>query len=388
MITLLLILSLALTPTIHARIRGGSAWTRVGPHNIFNAYNDGGKGKLPMGEGGTLAGASSLATSPNIIYAGGQNNGVSSGIIKTIDGGKTWTRQSNGIWDTRILGVWVHPDDTTGNHVFTGTHSGIYESKDGAESWTLREETSKWGNVMSFREGLIQGKQYILANCGNGGIGTMPRGGGTWQYIKAPGPIAPNGHLSVVINPDQTTEVFTCIGNWGGGKLYYAKVNTPTSATWVGPLGSSTETYDCANAAVDPNDRDHFLFSKAGEYKAWESNDGGKTAHEFTNHDTGVYFVMIDQKGWLYTATQAGAFVSMNKGVKWSAYHVFMERPDGSIVDRVPHDYQMIEPNFRGNGIAFPSDQGLHIVNGTELNLTSAVGDKTQYDSLSDDCSK
>ena len=30
-----------------------------------------------MGEAGTLAGASSLATSPDVIYAGGQNNGVS-----------------------------------------------------------------------------------------------------------------------------------------------------------------------------------------------------------------------------------------------------------------------------------------------------------------------
>jgi len=46
-------------------------------------------------------------------------------------------------------------------------------------------------------------------------------------------------------------------------------------------------------------------------------------------------------------------------------------------VDRVPHDYQNIEPNFRGTGVAFPSDQGLHIVNGTSLNLTSAVGDMT-----------
>ena len=135
------------------------------------------------------------------------------------------------------------------------------------------------------------------------------------------------------------------------------------------------QPYDCANAAVDPNNRDHFLFSKAGEYKAWVSKDGGKTAHEYTNHNTGVYFVMIDQKGWLYTATQAGAFVSMNDGKNWSAYHVFMERRDGSIVDRVPHDYQNIVPMFRGSGIAFPSDQGLHIVNGSELNLTSAVGD-------------
>ena len=29
---------------------------------------------------------------------------------------------------------------------------------------------------------------------------------------------------------------------------------------------------------------------------------------EFTNHDTGVFFVMIDKQGWYYTATQAGAF--------------------------------------------------------------------------------
>ena len=40
---------------------------------------------------------------------------------------------------------------------------------------------------------------------------------------------------------------------------------------------------------VDPNDRDHFLFSKAGEYKAWVSKDGGKTAVEYTDHNTGVY---------------------------------------------------------------------------------------------------
>ena len=427
-----------------------------------------------MGEGGTLAGASSLASAPDVIYAGGQNNGVSSGIIKTVDGGRHWARKSNGIWDTRILGVWIHPDDPTANHVFTGTHSGIYETTDGAETWKLRDETAGWGLVMSFREGYIGGQPYILAN-GNGFIATMPRGGGDWKKIDAPGPIAPNAHLSVVVNPNKVTEVLTCIGGWGGGKLWYASVDTPTNATWTGPLKAEDQTiptwelftgqsqiwgkcssptscnagiedlgvfgslqecqtavnattklkvssytyqhnisqlgafaghcyvmdstvgwgpqpqanvdsgrapgvfpgqdYDCANAAVDPNDRNHFMFSKAGEYKAWASTDGGKTAHEFTNHNTGVYFVMIDRKGWLYTATQAGAFVSMDKGNNWEAYHVFMVTPEGRVIDRVPHDYQNIEPDFRGTGIAFPSDQGLHIVNGSQLNLTSAVGD-------------
>ena len=63
------------------------------------------------GEAGTLASAASPAANPSLIYAGGQNNGASSGVLKTVDGGVHWTRNSKGIWDTRILGVWIHPDD-------------------------------------------------------------------------------------------------------------------------------------------------------------------------------------------------------------------------------------------------------------------------------------
>ena len=91
-------------------LAGGTTWDRIGPWNIFDD-------KDGKGESGTVACAASPAGNPNVIYAGGQNNGVSSGVIKTIDGGKHWTRNSKGLWDTRILGVWVHPDDAQGNHV-------------------------------------------------------------------------------------------------------------------------------------------------------------------------------------------------------------------------------------------------------------------------------
>ena len=139
----------------------GADWARIGPWNIFDDQN----GK---GEAGTLACAASPAKNPDLIYAGGQNNGVSSGIIKTVDGGKHWTRNSKGLWDTRILGVWLHPDAPTGSHVFAGTHSGVYESTDGAASWTLCKETAAWGFVTSFRAGLIGGEPYLLANSEHG----------------------------------------------------------------------------------------------------------------------------------------------------------------------------------------------------------------------------
>ena len=95
---------------------------------------------------------------------------------------------------------------------------------------------------MSFREGDINGRRFILANAASGYLLTMPRAGGAWQRIKAPGGIASNAHLSVAAHGD-TTEVLTCIGGWGGGQLYYARLTSPTNATWRGPLMLPNATY-------------------------------------------------------------------------------------------------------------------------------------------------
>ena len=61
--------------------------------------------------------------------------------------------------------------------------------------------------------------------------------------IAAPGGIAPNAYLSVVTDPaKQKTELLTCIGGWGGGKLYYGAIDSPTKITWDGPLNLSDTT--------------------------------------------------------------------------------------------------------------------------------------------------
>ena len=146
-----------------------------------------------------------------------------------------------------------------------------------------------------------------------------------------------------------------------------------------------------------------FLLSKwqtrpwLGEYKAWHSEDGGKTVKEYTDHNTGVYFVSIDHKGWMYTATQAGAFVTEDKGATWFPLHVMIssntncrekagpcepsEPNCGGQCDRVPHDYQNIVPDFRGDGIAFPSDQGLHVLD--RLSPTSPTNSSSNHTLIS-----
>ena len=162
----------------------GTPWEHVGPWNIYGGTNP--TVSAGMGESGTLATAASLATVPDLIYAGGQNNGASSGVLKTIDGGIHWTRQSKGLWDTRVLAVWLHPDDPKGGHVFAGTHTGIYESKDFAESWQLANETATWGAVQWFKQAVIASKDYIVANA-DANLLTRPLvSNGPWQKVGFP----------------------------------------------------------------------------------------------------------------------------------------------------------------------------------------------------------
>jgi ligand-binding sensor domain-containing protein len=134
----------------------------------------------------------------------------------------------------------------------------------------------------------------------------------------------------------------------------------------------------------------HFNVAHAAVVVCWtgarrglQSYDAGKTVSLIVNATASAYFVMIDAKGWYFTATQSGAFVSSDRGATWNALHVIIQPVVGPLIDRVPHDYQRIVPDFRGDGIAFPSDQGLHILNRSSFQLISAVGDMKNAIALS-----
>ena len=228
-----------LTPTLASP---AVVWEHVGPWNIYGGTNP--KVSAGMGESGTLATAASLAAVPDLIYAGGQNNGASSGVLKTIDGGIHWTRQSKGLWDTRVLALWLHPDDPKGGHVFAGTHTGIYESKDFAESWQLANETASWGGVQWFKQVVVDGKDYIVANA-NSDLITRPLDGASpWQKAEQ-AKDAPGSYrgLSVVTTAGKS-EVFTCANQRGQpAGLFFGAIDSPTSVTWDGPLEEPEVTF-------------------------------------------------------------------------------------------------------------------------------------------------
>ena len=91
-----------------------SAWAHIGPRALGDDIPQ--SSPHPFGgEAGTLEDAASPLMDPNVIYTGGSNNGAASGVLKTTDMGKTWAVASNGLYDTRIHGLFVFPN--TVNHV-------------------------------------------------------------------------------------------------------------------------------------------------------------------------------------------------------------------------------------------------------------------------------
>lgn len=223
-------------------------------------------------------------------------------------------------------------------------------------------ETQAFGTGHSFRSGTINGEYFIFAGT-SAGVANIPAKGGNWSLIKSP-----RGDwrtpLSLAID-GATSVVAGCLG----GVVFLGTILNTTSADWV-----ELDAMKCAVVAVDPKDKNHFLYSNATGWQTWESTDGGSTSRNL-HHPTQSYYVAIDGQGWFYTGAEAGAYRSMDGGSSWQPYIVKMVSRANYTNDRIPHDYQRISLDFAGDGVAFPSDQGLFIKPpGNDTALISACG--------------
>ena len=352
-------------------------WLNIGPKNIGDS--------IPglAGEAGTIAPAVSLVGTPNLMYMGGNNNAAASGVVKSIDYGEHWTKVNVGLFDTRLQGL--HIVDDKGDHVLAGTPSGVFETLDGAKTWTHVEATAHWGVCNSFRNGTIGGKPVIFvgANAGLGNVPVIkdgPMANETWSLIHAP-----PGHSAWRTNlvsladfdgegkPLENSIVAACLWVGGHGFVHIAQVLTETTANYTVQLDQP-----CQSIAIDPNNADHLLVNNASNgAHVYESVDGGKSYHSCLDR-RGAVMVAVDRRGWFYTGSEAGLFRNMDgcgNGSKWEVLYVNRtSRRNGAVRIRSAHDYQRINIDFAG-GMAFGSDQGMFIMNGTELQMHSANGD-------------
>jgi photosystem II stability/assembly factor-like uncharacterized protein len=118
---------------------------------------------------------------PATVYAGTKGDAV----YKSHDGGQRWASMRSGLDDATISSVvnqFVF-DPYDSNHIFAATTMGIFETKNGGESWTKRMEGMK-EVLMVVTLGMDPTRPAILYAGTSGGVYKTENEGSHWEKVN------------------------------------------------------------------------------------------------------------------------------------------------------------------------------------------------------------
>ena len=329
------------TNTIYAGAPAGGLWVT----------SNGGTSWTTNTDDLTVIGNSDIAvdyTNPNIMYlATGDGDGsdnYSVGILKTMNGGLTWsaTGLSWAVTQQRVINrLLIHP--TNPNILFAGTSVGIYKTTDAGATWTQVSSASGIKD-MEFKPGdsttIYAASRVFLRSTD---------GGSTFTQITSgiPGSTAVR-RFAIAVTPDDPNYVYLLAGDIGDNGFLglYRSTNSGASFTTQSSLqnnapnllGWSTNGsdaggqawYDLAIAASPLNKNIVFV----GGVNIWMSSNGGVNwnlnAHWYGGGGApyvhaDVHDLIFLPNGHLYAATDGGVYKTTNLGSSWSDISSNME---------------------------------------------------------------
>jgi len=222
------------TRGVYRSLNGGKTWERV-------LYKDENTGAVQVAID---------PQNPNIIYAdmwagrqgpweNGSWDGKESGLYKSIDGGTTWKKLTNGLPTVQQglgrIGFCIAPSDPNRLYatVDAGKEGGMYRSDDGGESWkSISNDGRYWGRGSDFAEVKVDPKNKDIVYTANVVVWKSEDGGNTWKDFRgAPGGddyhriwINPNNSNIILIAADQGAIITV-----NGGATFSSWYNQPTA---------------------------------------------------------------------------------------------------------------------------------------------------------------
>ncbi len=222
------------TRGVYRSLNGGKTWERV-------LYKDENTGAIQVAID---------PQNPNIIYAdmwagrqgpweNGAWDGKESGLYKSIDGGTTWKKLTNGLptvqQGLRRIGFCIAPTDPNRLYatVDAGKEGGLYRSDDGGESWrSMSNDGRYWGRGSDFAEVKVDPNNKDIVYTANIVVWKSADGGNTWKDFRgAPGGddyhriwINPNNSNIILIAADQGAIITV-----NGGATFSSWYNQPTA---------------------------------------------------------------------------------------------------------------------------------------------------------------
>ena len=273
---------------------------------------DGGISWQPVNNGLGRASIDTLAidaTDPRVLYAGT----FDAGVYKTTDSGETWHEANNGIemsgWSWTSI-VRIDPQDD--QHLYFTNGPRIYESQDGAESWT-HVWTPSCNEIMLTSLVLhpsdnttlfaVASTDYQEGSC-DAGIYTSEDGGQTWTLAELNWGIE-FGSLQI---DHQEGNFLIAQDAIGDGLLR----SSDGGSTWDHLL-----EHDCSAFAFSP---DEATVAYCGSHQnLLRTTDGGQSWREVTRHDWGEIRTMVlspHTPGTLFVGGY-GLHISIDDGSSW-----------------------------------------------------------------------
>jgi photosystem II stability/assembly factor-like uncharacterized protein len=200
------------------------------------------------------------------VYAGGVSPiYAQAGIIRTTDGGRSWTEISAG---TTPASDQTHPDHHVmafgpGGVIWEGNDGGVWRSTDGGDTWTNRNGTL--GITQQYTVGVspFEGAFVLGGTQDNGSIERTDFGDRWPQLIGGDGGYLAYDHEDPLVK--YTTYVYLSVQRWIDGSF----------ANISGPWGSDPKEF-IAPLAMDPGDADTLY---GGTNRLWRTTNASGAAN-------------------------------------------------------------------------------------------------------------
>lgn len=267
---------------------------------------------------------------PQIMYIGTGDRDNSDapgvGVLKTTDGGTTWTPANNGMGNKVVGKLLIHPSDP--QIILAATNGGIYKSADGAATWSLSSAAS------NFRDMVFKpGNPNIVYASADGKLYKSSNNGGSWAQIGAS--TIPGGYRGVIgVTPANPSVVYFVLCNSDTYLGTYLSVNDGVTFT-LQSTGINIMGYSCTGGnggsawydlcvAVAPDNATILYVGGVNIFKSVDAGISWTIVGHWTG-DCGVAFVHADQhifafsplNGYLYAGNDGGCFRTKDAGQTW-----------------------------------------------------------------------
>ncbi|MCP5064585.1 MAG: hypothetical protein GY936_19280 [Ignavibacteriae bacterium] len=323
----------------------------------------------------------------NIVYAGTGESMASfnrvtfegDGLYKSIDGGVSWTKITNGFGDqTHFADVEVSPHDSnillaalgSGNwNLGNLSNEGVWRSTDAGITWTQVNSISDAYDV-AFDPTIASTRAYATTGNQNssGGFFVSTNSGATWSQSNTGLP-SPSSLRRIQFSIAQSSPATIYAIIYPGAAIFDVYKSTNFGASWVqiSPLAANADQgwYDLA-IAVNPTNPDEVFY---GNVELAKTSDGSTITLQTTVPGGGYWDCPIhvdihkivyspSNPNTIYIGSDGGIFKSIDGGVNWTHINNNINTVQFYRIASDNNDVNKVYGGAQDNGNFSTSDKG------------------------------